>query len=158
MYYLKNMRYLIIILFFCTINFACKKNSTSSSCDDADINCTGVTCLIQQYLFDFRIVDKITGTDLVFGSSPRYTTGDIKLYADVALTSEIQITADVSSKSFHAIQAKPQMYLVIASTSTYTLSVDFKKIDCCTDRIKNLKSDGQVVCTCCGDIVSIKVN
>lgn len=152
------MRHLLIILLFCTINITCKKNSTTSSCDDADVNCTGVTCLIQQYLFDFRIIDKISGNDLVFGPSPRYTAGDVKLYADAALTNEIQITADVSGKSFHSFQSKPQMYLVIASASTYILNADFKKIDCCTDRIKNLKSDGLVVCTCCDDIVSIMVD
>jgi hypothetical protein len=49
--------------------------------------------------FDFRLIDKATGTDLVFGTNPKYTANDIKLYYDVGRTIPIQFQLDNNSKT-----------------------------------------------------------
>lgn len=151
-----NMKKAFVPLIFVSLLFwGCKKNK-NNTCPEPNLDCTGVSCLLTNYNFNFRVVDKITGTDLVFGPSPRYNTSDIKLYKDKTLTQPLSLSIDNTQKLFKTSFASQKMFLVIAGATTYDLSADFKQVDCCTYTIKNLTENGQEVCTCCGDAIQIK--
>lgn len=151
------MKKLSLILLLSILFLGCKKES-ATSCPDAELNCAGVSCLLNYYYFDFRVIDKQSSKDLVFGANPRYTTADIQLFADPAKTVSISITVDNVQKLFKVAEAKPEMYLVVAGSTTYKLSSDFRKIDCCSYQVKNLKMDNKSVCVCCSDAIELKVD
>lgn len=151
------MKKLSLVLSLSILLLGCKKENTTS-CPDPVLNCAGVSCLLTYYYFDFRLIDKDTSEDLIFGPSPRYSVSDIELFADAAKTVSIPITADNAQKLFKVQEAQPEMYLVVAGTTSYKISVDFKKIDCCSYRVKNLKIDNQSLCVCCTDAIELKID
>lgn len=150
------MKKLFIILIISILANSCQKNSPSN-CPDTDKDCSTIRCLIYNYNFDFRVVDKNTGADLVFGSSPRYTESDIMLYQDAGLTIPISLTTDAGQQVFKTGQAVYEMYLSVARTTTYKINVDFRKVDCCLSRVKDLSVNGQTICTCCADAIEIPI-
>lgn len=150
------MKKILIILITSCLGLACKKNN-SGGCPEPALNCTGINCLLYNYIFDFRITDKNTGTDLVFGSNPRYTTSDVKLYNDAAQSSEIPLTIDNTAGVFKTQLAAQEMYLVVAGTDIYKLDATFKAVDCCSSKIKDLTMGTTNICTCCGDVIAIPV-
>ncbi|HMU45441.1 MAG TPA: hypothetical protein PKC72_03685 [Chitinophagaceae bacterium] len=150
---MKKLFYLLVISFL--VNSCDKK--TPSNCPEPELDCTTVRCLIYNYNFDFRIVDKNTGADLVFGTSPRYTESDVALFLDAAQTIPVSLTSDAGQKIFSTSQANEVMYLVIAGTTSYKITVDFKKVNCCLSRVKNLSVNGKTVCTCCADAIEVPV-
>lgn len=151
------MKKLSLALMLTILLLGCKKEDTSS-CPDPVLNCAGVNCLLTYYYLDFRVIDNDTSEDLVFGPSPRYSVSDIELFADAAKTVSIPITADNAQKLFKVQQAEPEMYLVVAGATSYKISADFRKTDCCSYRVKNLKIDDQSICVCCSDAVELKVD
>ncbi len=152
------MKKILVYSLVISLLFTGCKKSKNTACTEPSLDCTGVSCLLTNYNFNFRVVDKATGADLVFGTNPRYNTADIKLYSDKALTQPIPISIDNAQKLFTTSFAREKMFLAIAGTTTYDLSADFKQIDCCTFTIKNLTENGQQVCTCCGDAIEVKID
>jgi hypothetical protein len=148
--YLIGLVALIIVL-------GCKKTK-NSNCDDRDLMCGDINCLVMNYTFDFRIIDKASGADLVFGSNPRYTAADIKLYQDAAATIPINLVVDQSRSLFHTMAGRNTMYLRIGRGIVLKLDADYKAVACCENRVKNLKVQGQDVCTCCADVIAISDN
>jgi hypothetical protein len=122
------------------------------------MDCSTINCLQNNKVLEFRIVDKTTGEDLVFGNNPRYTTADVALYADPAHTVPIIIAVDDTHELFNTNFAKEEMYLVISGTDTYLIQSNFRRIDCCTSRTKDLRVEGQIICTCCADVIGLGVN
>ena len=151
------MRTFFLVLILSGLSLSCKKTK-SSACPEPVLNCAGVNCILYNYYFDFRLIDKTTGADLVFGSNPRYSTGDIVLYQDMAQTTPIILIADNSQRLFRTNFAKEEMYLVVAGATTYKITVEFKAVDCCSSRVKNLSIDNQSLCTCCPDGIGVPVN
>ncbi len=157
------MRISILTLIFTLLFYSCEKSATeettltSQSCKEPELDCTNIKCFAYYTYFDFRLVDKTTGADLVFGSDPRYSASDIQLFADPALTSRIALTADNAQKLFRVQFAQSEMYLVVKSTQLYKMNAEFRAIDCCSGRVKTLSVNSQAVCTCCGDAIQIGI-
>jgi hypothetical protein len=107
---------------------------------------------------DFKLVDKTSGEDLVFGVNPRYALSDIKIFYDSGRTIPLNFTADNAAKKFATGFTRPEMYLEIKGTTVYKLAAEFKANDCCSNRVKSLTVDNKPVCTCCGDVIAIPVN
>jgi hypothetical protein len=152
------MRNLFIVCSLILLSTSCNKSDKTTQCPEPTLDCASVTCLLRTSIFEFRLVDKASGADLVFGSSPRYTSANIKLYSDAAHTVELPIVIDASAKMIRTVKATSTMYLVISGAKTYKLDADFKNVDCCTTRVKNLTEDGVRRCTCCGDIIDLPVD
>jgi hypothetical protein len=151
------MRTTIILALLIISFFSCSK-SDSKNCDGPELDCSSVRCLMHGFNFDFRLTEKSTGTDLVFGSTPRYTINDIELYADLFRTTPLPLTFDHSNKIIQTVMAKDEMYLVIKNTDVYKLTAEFRTETCCASRVKSLSVNGQLVCSCCTDAISFSVN
>jgi hypothetical protein len=149
------MRIVLIFLAFVSLVFSCKKSK--SQCDEPDLDCSLIRCIAHWDNFDFRLIDKTTGADLVFGTNPKYTANDIKLYFDVRRTIPIQFQLDNNSKTIKVMTAKQEMYLEIKSTDVYNLTTEFRVETCCSSRVKTLWQDGQMVCSCCSDAISLSI-
>ena len=137
--------------------FSCNK-SKSENCDGPELDCSAIRCLMHAFNFDFRLTDKSTGADLLFGANPRYIEADIKLYSDLARSVSIPITFDNTKKLIQTSFSKQEMYLVIKNTDVYKLTADFRTESCCSSRVKTLSIDGQSICSCCSDAISFSVN
>jgi hypothetical protein len=122
------------------------------------LNCSGIVCIAHWDYFDFKLTDKASGQDLVFGSNPRYTESDIKLFYDAARKIQITITADTENKKFRCMNARSEMYLEIKGTAVYKLNAGFKAVDCCANRVKSLRVNNILVCDCCADIINVPVD
>jgi hypothetical protein len=151
------MKKIIIISLLAIISFSCKKK-TDNNCADADLDCSAINCFLITYDLKFRVTDKITGADLVFGTNPRYTTGDIKLYYDAAAIHPINLQIDANAKLFSTVMARNEMWLVIKGGTPYKLNASFRVVGCCSQVLRSLNINGQSLCTCCGDSVNIPVN
>jgi len=149
------MRIVLILLVFVSLVFSCKKSK--DQCDEPNLDCSTIRCIAHWDNFDFRLMDKATGIDLVFGTNPKYTANDIKLYADVGRTLLIQFQLDNNSKTILVKTAKQEMYLEIKGTDVYKLTTEFRAETCCSGRVKTLWQDGQMVCTCCSDAISLSI-
>ena len=149
------MRIVLILLAFVSLVFSCKKSK--NQCDEPNLDCSSIRCIAHWFNFDFRLIDKTSGTDLVFGTNPRYTAGDIKLYFDAARAFPIQLTIDNNSKTIKVMTAKQEMYLEIKGTDIYKLTAEFRAESCCSSRVTTLWQDGQMVCSCCPGAISLSI-
>lgn len=150
------MRFVIVAVLIISF-FSCNKTK-SENCDGPELDCSAIRCLLHAFNFDFRLTDKSTGADLVFGTNPRYTDADIRLYADVARSVTIPLIFDNTKKLIQSTFSKEEMYLVIKNTDVYKLTAEFRAETCCSSRVKTLAVDGQSICTCCSDVISFSVN
>lgn len=152
-------KYLFLLMAVAMAFSSCKKSKDKNNgpCGDPLPECGDMMCLVYWYDFDFRIVDKATGADLVFGANPRYTVNDIKLFYDAAGTHPIQLAVDTPGKKFYTKTANEQMYLIINS-QVYDIDIVFKGVTCCSAQVRDLKIDNQVICTCCTDVIGVPVN
>ena len=149
------MRSALILLAFVSLTFSCKKSK--SQCDGPDLDCSSIRCIAHWDNFTFRLIDKTTGADLVFGANPKYTANDIKLYADVGRTFPIQFQLDNNTRTILVMSARQEMYLEIKGTDVYKLVVEFRTETCCSSRVKTLWQDGQMVCSCCSDTILLSI-
>lgn len=146
------MKKYILLLLAITIAFSCKKSKDNNE-DDCNIN-----CFIYQTQFNFRLVDKVTGQDLVFGANPRYTTSDVQVFFDAAGTTPMSgMQADTATRSFRTIFAKTSMYLKVGG-ATYKLDAAFRENGCCSSIVETLKVDGVSLCSHCNEVIEIPVN
>ena len=157
---MQAMKYVFLtaIISVFILSSSCKKSKTETGpCSEPKLDCSLILCIAGWNNFDFKLTDKTSGADLVFGSSPRYTTSEIKLFADAARTVEIGITADMANKKFQCMTARNEIYLEVKGT-VYTLNATFRKIDCCVSRVKSISVKGTLVCDCCPDIVNVPMD
>ena len=150
------MRTLLLVFVFNLFFFSCKK-SGSNACEEPDLNCAGINCLVHLAYFEFRLVDRNTGADLVFGANPRYSISDVELFSDEAHTTPLTLIADGSRGLFSCKNGEDEMYLVIDGTTTYRLNAVYRTIDCCTTRVKTLQVAGQTLCGCCADVINVGI-
>jgi hypothetical protein len=148
------MRVVIAVFVSTLLFFSCRK---AKNCEEPKLDCSGIRCFAFWSYFDFRLVDRSTGGDLVFGANPRYTINDIKLFADAARTIPLPLTADNTKKILLTNTAEEEMYLEIKGTDVYKLTAAFKTNDCCSTRVKVLWQDGMMLCSCCTDAISLPV-
>ena len=149
------MRSALILLVFVSLAFSCKKSK--SQCDGPDLDCSSIRCIAHWDNFTFRLIDKTTGADLVFGANPKYTASDIKLYSDVGRTFPIQFQLDNNTSTILVMSARQEMYLEIKGTDVYKLTADFISQDCCNSRVRTLWQDGQMVCSCCQEAIPLSI-
>jgi len=147
------MRIALTLLLFVSLGIACKK---SNNCEGSNRDCSDTMCIAFWSYFEFKLTDKTTGADLVFGPNPKYTTSDIKLYYDAARTFSIGVLVDNSNR-FLVMDAHEEMYLEIKGTDIYKLTAEFRDESCCSRRVKTLWRDGQMVCSCCPDAISLSI-
>lgn len=147
-----NMKKYILLLLLVTMAFSCKKSK-----DNDDTNECLINCFIHVSQFNYRLVDKTTGADLVFGANPRYTPGDVQLFFDAAGTAPIHLMTDTTAKAFKTLFGKATMYLKVGGI-TYKVDVTWRELDCCTSIVETLKIDGVSVCVHCNEIIEIPVN
>lgn len=150
------MKKFAILFISIALMTACNKDS--NDCKDTNKDCSLILCFVSNYTLEFRLVDRITGADLVFGTNPRYTSSDIVLYSDPAHSNVISLAADANQKLFRTMDGRPEMYLVVAGTDSYTLNASYRKMDCCEFRVKDLRINNQGICTCCNDVISVPVD
>ena len=150
------MRTAVVAVLIITF-FSCNKTK-SENCDGPELDCSAIRCLMHDLNFDFRLTDKSTGADLVFGTNPRYTDADIKLYSDIARMAPLTLFFDTSKKMIQTVNASNEMYLVIKNTDVYKLAAEFRSESCCSSRVKTLSVDARSICTCCSDAISFSVN
>ena len=148
------MRILLITFLISTLFLSCDK---SEDCDDIKEDCSTIRCIAFWAYFDFKLVDKLTGIDLISGSNPRYVLNDIKLYFDAAKTAAIPYTFDAAKKSIHLMTAREEMYLELKGVTVYKLQVEFRSTSCCSVIVKTLTLDGQAICTCCKEVIEIPI-
>lgn len=151
------MKTRLFALVLSVLSFSCDKDDKNNTCPEPQPDCTGIVCILQNYNFDFRVVDKNSGADLVWGPNPRYIESDIALFADQAGTQPIPFSADAAERVFRTGFAEPEMYLIIAGTDIYKLGAEFRVESCCNSRVKNLDVNGQELCSCCGNGIEIPV-
>ena len=149
------MRIVLILLAFVSLVFSC--NKSRNQCVGADLDCSTIRCIAYWEYFTFRLIDKATGTDLVFGANPKFTANDIRLYYDVGRTVPIQFQLDNNNKTLLVKTAKQEMYLEIKGTDVYKLTTEFRAETCCSSIVKTLWQDGQMVCSCCSDVISLLI-
>ena len=147
------MRIVLILLAFVSLVLSCNK---SKNCEEPHLNCSR-TCFAYWEYFTFRLMDKTTGADLVFGANPKYTANDIKLYSDVGRTFPMHFDLDNDKKTVLVMSARREMYLEIKGTDIYKLTVEFREESCCSSRVRTLWQEGQMVCSCCPDAISLLI-
>lgn len=135
---------------------SCKKPK-AVNCPEPELNCSAILCIAHWDYFDFKLTDKVSGEDLVFGSNPRYTVSDVKLFLDATLTMPVGITANMANKKFQCMSARGEMYLEIKGTIVYKLNAGFKALDCCSSIVKSLVVNSILVCDCCSGIINVPV-
>ena len=140
---------------FIVLIFSCNKQS--KNCEEPNLDCSSIRCIAHWYHFSFRLLDKATGADLVFGANPRYTAADIKLYYDVGRINPIGLQVDYSTKTISTMTAKDEMYLEIKGIDVYKLTAEFISKDCCNSRVRTLWQDGQMVCSCCQEAITLSI-
>jgi len=148
------MRTTLILAVFLALSFSCNK---SKNCDKPEPDCSSVNCVHLISTFEFKLVDKTTGADLVFGNNPRYTSADIKIFSDLGRSYPLPLIFDNDKKLIRLVNAKTEMYLVIKTTDAYKLTAEFRTEICCSIRVKTLWQDGEMVCSCCPDAISLSV-
>lgn len=148
------MRVVFVVIFSILLFSSCRKAKT---CEEPKLDCSAVLCIAYWSYFDFRLIDKVSGQDLVFSTNPRYTNNDIKLFSDVARTVPLQYTVDSSKKILQTMSAKEEMYLEIKGTDIYKLTAVFRSKDCCSNTVKVLWLDGRMICSCCSGAVSLSI-
>lgn len=148
------MRSLLLSLLISLLIFSCKKANQS---EDSKKDCSTIRCIAFLSHFEFRLVDKTNGNDLVFGTNPRYLASDIKLYYDAARTFPILVTIDNTGKKFITMFSKEEMYLEVKGVDVYKLTAEFRGVNCCSNRVKTLWIDGLMTCSCCVDAISVPV-
>ncbi len=149
------MKTIFLLLVLSVLSFGCDKNDKNTACPEPQLDCSTTVCLLHNNLLDFRIVDKTTGADLVAGPSPKYSASDVTLYYDAAATMPAPLTYDGSL--FRTNLAREEMFLLITGSATYKLKATFRKIECCTSRVKDFWVGNVELCTCCADAIAIPV-
>lgn len=139
------------------IVFILSCNKQSKNCEGPNLDCSTIRCVAFLSYFEFKLTDKSTGQDLIFGSNPRYTAADVKLYADIGRARSLMLNFDSNKKLIQTMMAEDEMYLEIKGTDVYKLTTTFKSNDCCSNRVGVLWQDGQKVCSCCPDAITVAV-
>ncbi|HEX3167060.1 MAG TPA: hypothetical protein VHQ93_12420 [Chitinophagaceae bacterium] len=148
------MRTTLIMVLFVALVISCRK---SGNCDELYLDCSSRECIAYWEYFTFRLMDKTTGADLVFGATPKYTANDIKLYSDVGRAFSIHFDLDYNSRTILVMSARQEMYLEIKGADIYKLTAQFREESCCNSRVRTLWRDGQMICSCCPDAISLSV-
>lgn len=138
----------LIILASLSLFVSCKKKSEQQGyqCKN-DVICTAIVCVAYWSYLHFTITDKVTGSDLLFGSSPTLTAADIKLYKKQnSPYTEVPILIDNDKKRLYTLQAGDTMALQIKNESLQFLVVKkFCADECCARTAVELKHEGRLL-------------
>lgn len=148
------MKKFIYIVIGLLILSSCKKKTV---CEEPKLDCSGVRCFAHLTIFEFRLVNHVSGNDVLFGANPSYTESDIRLFADAAKTIPISYSIDRNRKILQTNFATRQMFLEIKGLDTYVLDAEYRTNDCCSSRVKSISIDNKLICSCCTDVINLPV-
>jgi hypothetical protein len=140
---------------------ACKKKHKPS----LDEECKGISCFIYYRNLAFRLVNRETGDDLLFGPHASIPPDSVELFADEQLHNRLfkRVVTDTAAGNTYLLNPLiPEVaYLRIArpgaAVTVDKLQMDFIGVDCCSARVKTLSLNGQPVCTSCANIINIPI-
>lgn len=131
----------IIVLFF-----SCKKNKDAGYKCSMSVFCGDVYCITSYNNFNFRLVDKNTGNNLLFGATPILNTNDVKLYTNNNTQFQINKYADTLSQSLQVMYASEMMSLQIKNEPLKQISIKtFCDYACCSKIAVEIIYDGQLL-------------
>ena len=136
----------ILLILFAALFFSCKKNKDVAYNCPNNLKCGNIQCIAFWSNFNFTIIDKATGNDLIFGNNPSIPTSDIKLFYKANTQNEISKITDVASKSLRIITARDTMALQIKNEPLKTITVKlFCPKDCCSQTAVEIIYDGEML-------------
>ncbi len=147
-------RFFLVVIIAGVLFSSCKKKI--NSCGELTTNCSDIQCLLFNSVFVFRITDKLTGEELLFGPTARYSITDIKLYTNSTQTFVVPLAIDSTNKKLICNVASEQMYLWVKN-KMYTLQASYKSNGCCSRTVKDLSIDNKELCVCCNDVINLPV-
>ncbi|MGH2553890.1 MAG: hypothetical protein ACRDEB_09240, partial [Chitinophagaceae bacterium] len=62
------MRVVFVVIFSSLLFSSCRKAKT---CEGPNLDCKAILCIAYWSYFEFRLIDKASGEDLVFSANPR---------------------------------------------------------------------------------------
>lgn len=151
------MRKITLVLLIAVLTISSCKKTKITNCDEKEIKCDYI-CFVYWRIFEFKLIDKNNGEDLLFGMAPRYTSGEVKLFYDAARTRQAPTTFDNNNKKLVCMMGSEELYLEIKGAKVYKIKAEFRGESCCNGRVKTLKVDNASVCTCCDDVIKIGID
>ncbi len=133
---------------FCLLFFSCEKQPENRyDCGPSSASvCPDILCIAYWSYFNFSIVDKTTGADLVFGSNPTLSPADIKLFVKTnSPYRQINLIADSSTNTMFAMTAADTMAIQIKSEPLQYIVVKTYCGACCSRSAVELVYEGQLL-------------
>lgn len=149
-------RFLISILGFTFLLFSCQKQDENKF-DCGQTPACAYECIAFWSYFNFTIVDKNTGQDLLFGSNPTLLPSDIKLFVkNNSPYSQINLYADSTLKVLRAFSVNDTMALQVKNEALQYIVVKNYCSDCCGRTAVDIFHEGQVLIADKNKIIRIK--
>jgi hypothetical protein len=138
---------LLIVIAVLSLFISCKKgNDNSYICKEPQV-CAAVVCVAYWSYLNFTITDKATGKDLLFGSNPKLTAADIKLYMKQnSPYTEVTVFVDSGKKRLFTLRAADTMALQIKNEPLqYLLVKNFCGDECCSRTAVEIVQEGKLL-------------
>jgi glutaredoxin len=138
---------LLIVIAVLSLFISCKKgNDNSYICKEPQV-CAAVVCVAYWSYLNFTITDKATGKDLLFGSNPKLTAADIKLYMKQnSPYTEVPVLVDNDKKRLFTLRAADTMALQIKNEPLqYLLVKNFCGDECCSRTAVEIVQEGKLL-------------
>jgi hypothetical protein len=155
----------ISLLFLCLafLIFSCKKNNqTISDCGPAPASCGYCDFGTLDY-FSFTLVDKTTGTDLIFGINPPIAVSEIKLFHNTTpLSYQVPFEIDSTNKLLKSYKSstfisRDTMWLKIKNdVEKKIVVITYCSKTCCSSNITEILYDGNTYFAGINDLIKIK--
>ncbi len=127
--------------------FSCKKSESviTTKCKMSVI-CGDIQCITSTTNINFRLVDKNTGNNLLFGVNPVLTINDVKLYSNSTTQFQINKYADTLSQSLQVMYASEMMNLQVKNEPLKQISIKtFCDYGCCSRTAVEIMYDGELL-------------
>ncbi|MFT3846160.1 MAG: hypothetical protein QM725_13980 [Lacibacter sp.] len=149
-------RILFSVVLLSMLIFSCQKQEENKFDCGATPACN-VQCIAFWSYFNFSIVDKNTGEDLLFGNNPTLTPSDIKLFVKSnSPYRQIVVLADSSTKILRTYGANDTMALQVKNEPLQYIVVKNFCGDCCSRTVVEMVHEGQLLVADKSKVIRIK--
>lgn len=152
-------RKILTIALLSSLLIACQKQKDDEQYDCGPVPmCANIQCVAFLSNFNFTIVDKTTGTDLLFGNNPTLTPADIKLFIK-SNSPYTQVTAlpDQSTKAIKTIFGSDTMAIQIKNEPLKFIAVkNFCSPECCSRTAVEILYEGTLLVADDQKVIRIK--
>ena len=126
--------------------FSCKKNKeTGYNCNYLPA-CASVQCIAFWSYFNFTIVDKTTGNNMLFGSNSSLNPADIKIFYKTTTQYEIAKYPDSITKAIKVFSISDTIALQIKNEPLKIITVKtFCSKECCSTTAVEIMYDGNLL-------------